>query len=135
MVVRYIGPRGGPAMPCGLGLIRALKIKAVKDIAIITDGRFSGFTKGYLAIGHVCPEAQTGGLLALLQDGDRIRVNIQERRLDVELSDDEIARRRASWSPPDQSELEGVVAMYAACALQADEGAGWPARMSDFAKH
>jgi dihydroxy-acid dehydratase len=78
VVVRYIGPRGGPAMPCGLALVRALKLGAVKDVAIITDGRFSGFTKGYLAIGHVCPEAQTGGLLALLKDGDRIRISIQE---------------------------------------------------------
>jgi len=132
VVVRYIGPRGGPAMPCGLGLVRALKLKAVTDIAIITDGRFSGFTKGYLAIGHVCPEAQTGGALGLLQDGDRIRVNVQERRLDVLLSDDELKRRRAAWSPPDQSELEGVTALYAHCALQADEGAGWPARLADF---
>jgi len=135
VVVRYIGPRGGPAMPCGLGLVRALKLAAVKDIAIITDGRFSGFTKGYLAIGHVCPEAQTGGLLALLEDGDRIRVSIQERRLDAELSDDEIVRRKAIWCPPDQSELEGVTSMYAHCALQADEGAGWPARFSDFEGH
>jgi dihydroxy-acid dehydratase len=135
VVIRYIGPRGGPAMPCGLGFVRALKLRAVKDVAIITDGRFSGFTKGYLAIGHVCPEAQVGGVLALLQDGDRIRVNIRERRLDVELSDDELARRRALWSPPDQSELEGVISMYAHCALQADEGAGWPARWSDFDAH
>jgi dihydroxy-acid dehydratase len=132
VVVRYIGPRGGPAMPCGLGLVRALKLKAVKDISIITDGRFSGFTKGYLAIGHVCPEAQIGGSLALLRNGDKIRVNIQERRLDVELPDDELQKRRASWSPPDQSDVEGVTALYARFALQADEGAGWPARFSDF---
>jgi len=135
VVIRYIGPRGGPAMPCGLGFVRVLKLKAVKDVAIITDGRFSGFTKGYLAIGHVCPEAQVGGVLALLQDGDRIRVNIQERRLDVDLSDDELARRRANFRPPDQSGLEGVISMYAHCALQADEGAGWPARWSDFDAH
>ena len=133
VVVRYIGPRGGPAMPCGLGLVRALKLRAVKDVAIITDGRFSGFTKGYLAIGHVCPEAQVGGGLALLQDGDRIRVNVQERRLDVELSDDELARRRAAFGArPISRALEGVVSMYAHCALQADQGAGWPARWSDF---
>jgi dihydroxy-acid dehydratase len=132
VVIRYIGPRGGPAMPCGLGFVRALKLKGVKDVAIITDGRFSGFTKGYLAIGHVCPEAQVGGALAFLQDGDRIRVSIQNKSLDVELSDEELARRRGLWSPPDQSHLEGVVSMYAHCALQADEGAGWPARWSDF---
>jgi dihydroxy-acid dehydratase len=135
VVVRYIGPRGGPAMPCGLSLVRTLKLRAVKDVAIITDGRFSGFTKGYLAIGHVCPEAQVGGNLALLRDGDRIRVNIQERRLDVELSDDELERRRAAWNPPDQSDLEGVTSLYAHFALQADEGAGWPARYTDFHAH
>jgi dihydroxy-acid dehydratase len=132
VVVRYIGPRGGPAMPCGLGLVRALKLKAVKDIAIITDGRFSGFTKGYLAIGHVCPEAQIGGNLALLRDGDRIRVDVYKKILNVELSESELSERRTSWIPPDQSEIEGVTSLYARFALQADEGAGWPARFTDF---
>ena len=132
LVIRYIGPRGGPAMPCGLSVVRALKLAQVKDIAIITDGRFSGFTKGYLAIGHACPEAQVGGPLALLKDGDQIRVDIPNRRLDVELSDEEMARRRALWTPPDPSKIAGLIAMYARCALQADQGAGWPARWSDF---
>jgi len=132
LVIRYIGPRGGPAMPCGLSVTRALKLAQVKDIAIITDGRFSGFTKGYLAIGHVCPEAQVGGPMALLQDGDQIRVDIPKRRLDVELSQREMKRRRAQWTPPDPSNLTGIVAMYARCALQADQGAGWPARWQDF---
>jgi dihydroxy-acid dehydratase len=132
IVIRYIGPRGGPAMPCGLSVVRALKIAKVKDIAIITDGRFSGFTKGYLAIGHVCPEAQVGGPLSLVRDGDRIRVDIPNRRLDVELSRKEMAARRARWTPPDPSRFTGVIAMYARTALQADQGAGWPVRSSDF---
>ena len=132
LVIRYIGPRGGPAMPCGLSVVRALKLAQVKDIAIITDGRFSGFTKGYLAIGHVCPEAQVGGPLALLQDGDRIRVDIPNRGLNVELSEAEMKRRRSRWTPPDPSHLTGVIAMYAKTALQADQGAGWPVRWEDF---
>jgi dihydroxy-acid dehydratase len=132
LVIRYIGPRGGPAMPCGLSVVRALKIAQVKDIAIMTDGRFSGFTKGYLAIGHICPEAQVGGPLALVRDGDRIHVDIPNRRLDVDLSKKEMARRKARWTPPDPSRFTGVIAMYAKTALQADQGAGWPVRVSDF---
>lgn len=132
LVIRYLGPRGGPAMPCGLSVIRALKLAQVKDIAIITDGRFSGFTKGYLAIGHVCPEAQVGGPLALIQDGDKIHVDIPNRRLDVEISEEELAKRRVRWVPPDPSRFSGVIAMYAKTALQADQGAGWPVRWADF---
>lgn len=132
LVVRYIGPRGGPAMPCGLSLIRALKIAKVKDIAIITDGRFSGFTKGYLAIGHVCPEAQIGGTIGLIEEGDLIEIDIPNRRIDIKLDDNELAKRKAKWKPPEQSELKGVVALYAKYALQADQGAGWPIRLIDF---
>jgi dihydroxy-acid dehydratase len=132
LVVRYIGPRGGPAMPCGLSIVRALKMRQVRDIALITDGRFSGFTKGYLAIGHVCPEAQVGGNLALLKDGDRIVVDVPNRRLDVQLTEAELRKRRAKWSPPDLSHMTGIAAMFARTALQADEGAGWPARWTDF---
>jgi dihydroxy-acid dehydratase len=132
LVIRYIGPRGGPAMPCGLSVIRALKMAQVKDIAIITDGRFSGFTKGYLAIGHCCPEAQVGGPLALLKNGDRIRVDIPNRSLNVDLTKKELAERRAKWKAPNPSRFTGVIAMYARTALQADQGAGWPARWEDF---
>jgi dihydroxy-acid dehydratase len=132
LVIRYIGPRGGPAMPCGLSVVRALKLAQAKDIAIITDGRFSGFTKGYLAIGHVCPEAQVGGPLALLEDGDRVRVDIPNRGLDVDLSEAEMKKRRSRWRPPDPSYLTGVIAMYARTALQADQGAGWPVNWADF---
>ncbi len=132
LVSRYQGPRGGPAMTESLAIVGALRMRGVKDVAIITDGRFSGWTKGYLAIGHVCPEAQVGGPLALLQDGDRIHVDIPNRRLDVELSEQEMKRRKAKWSPPEQTHIKGVLAIYAKMALQADQGAGWPVRMSDF---
>jgi dihydroxy-acid dehydratase len=134
VVVRHIGPRGGPAMPCCLGILWALKGRQIKDIAIITDGRFSGFTTSYLAIGHVCPEAQVGGLLAFIQDGDRIHVDIPNRRLDAEISESEIVRRKANWTPPTPPNLPGVANLYGRLALQADEGAGWPVRWEDFDK-
>ena len=79
-----------------------------------------------------CPEAQVGGNLALLRDGDRISVDIPKRRLDVELTDEELAARRAKWTPPSQSDVTGVLTIYAKLALQADQGAGWPVRAADF---
>lgn len=132
LVVRYIGPRGGPAMPCGLSIVRALKIANIKDIAIITDGRFSGFTKGYLAIGHVCPEAQVGGPICILKEGDLIEVDVPNRGINVKLSNEEFSDRMKKWKPREQSDLKGVVALYAKYALQADQGAGWPVRWRDF---
>jgi dihydroxy-acid dehydratase len=132
VVCRYQGPRGGPAMTECLAIIGVLRMRGVKDVAVITDGRFSGWTKGYLAIGNVCPEAQVGGPLALIQDGDKIRVDVPNRRLDAEISEEEMKRRKSKWTPPDQSKVTGTLAMYAKTALQADQGAGWPARMTDF---
>ena len=132
VVCCYQGPRGGPAMTECLAIIGALRMRGVKDVAVITDGRFSGWTKGYLAIGNVCPEAQVGGPLALIQDGDKIRVDVPNRRLDAEISEEEMKRRKSKWTPPDQSKVTGTLAMYAKTALQADQGAGWPARMTDF---
>lgn len=134
VVCRYQGPRGGPAMSECLAIIGALRGKGTKDVVVVTDGRFSGWTKGYLAIGNVCPEAQVGGTLALLKDGDRIRVDVPSRRLDVEISDEEIERRRAAWTPPSQTHITGTFLVYATSALQADEGAGWPVRWGDLDK-
>ena len=118
-------------MEC-LGVVAMLKDKQLKDVIVIADGRFSGFTQGYLAIGHVCPEAQVGGPLALVRDDDRIRVDIPNRRLDVELSAEELAARKAQWKPPEQSRIKGMLAIYAKIALQADLGAGWPKDLADF---
>lgn len=132
IVCRYEGPRGGPAMSECLSIVRALKMVDLQDIVIISDGRFSGFTKGYLAIGHVCPEAQVGGPIALLRDGDRIVIDIPNNRLDVELSASEMERRKQEWNLPTPSKITGVLAMYAKVALQADQGAGWPANLEDF---
>jgi dihydroxy-acid dehydratase len=131
LVCRNQGPRGGPAMTECLSIIWALKARNVKDVAVITDGRFSGWTKGYLAIGNVCPESQVGGPLALVREGDKIRVDVHERILDLEISAEEMAYRRAERTPPDQSRVTGALLLYAMTALQADQGAGWPVRWSD----
>jgi dihydroxy-acid dehydratase len=104
----------------------------IKDVIIITDGRFSGFTQGYLSIGHVCPEAQVGGPLALVKDGDRINLDIPARKLELQVTAAELKKRKAHWQAPTQSDVTGMLTIYAKLALQADEGAGWPARMADF---
>ncbi len=132
VVCRYQGPRGGPAMTECLAIVGALRANNVPDVAVITDGRFSGWTKGYLAIGNVYPESQIGGPLAFVKNGDRIRVDAANRKLDIEISDEEMARRRSEWTPPAQADATGTLLMYARTALQADEGAGWPVRQSDF---
>lgn len=131
VIARYQGPRGGPAMRECLGIVFALRSNGIKDVAVITDGRFSGWTKGYLAIGNVCPEAQVGGPLALIRDGDPIRVDVPNRRLDMDIPEDEINRRKSEWKPPEQSHVTGTLLMYAMSALQADQGAGWPVRWTD----
>ena len=131
LVCRNQGPRGGPAMRECLRIISALKAKNVKDVAVITDGRFSGWTKGYLAIGNVCPESQVGGPLAFVRENDEIRVDVPNRILNLEISDEEMARRKAEWTPPDQSGVTGALLLYAMTALQADQGAGWPVRWKD----
>jgi dihydroxy-acid dehydratase len=132
VVVRYQGPRGGPAFAECLGVVGALKARKVQDVVVIADGRFSGFTQGYLSIGHVCPEAQVGGPIALVKDGDRINVDIPGRKLEMEVSEAEMKKRKAQWKAPSQSKVTGMLAIYAKLALQADKGAGWPARWEDF---
>ena len=132
IVCRYQGPRGGPAMTECLSIVRSLNAMGVKDIIVITEGRFSGFTQGYLAIGSVCPEAQVGGPIALVKDGDIIKVDIPHRRLDLQISDEEMARRKEAWHAPQQSGVRGLLAIYARIALQADKGAGWPISTEDF---
>src|SRR5436309_9785697 len=95
IVIRYEGPRGGPGMREMLGVTGAIVGAGLGEtVALLTDGRFSGATRG-LMIGHIAPEAATGGLLAALQEGDSIVIDINARRLDVELSDAEIAARLA----------------------------------------
>ncbi|MBE6955494.1 MAG: dihydroxy-acid dehydratase [Ruminococcaceae bacterium] len=123
VVIRYEGPKGGPGMRemlnptsaiCGMGL--------GESVALITDGRFSGATRG-AAIGHVCPEAAMGGLIGLVQDGDMISIDIPACKIDLLVSEEEIERRRAAWVCPEPKVKTGYLARYAKMVRPASEGA------------
>ncbi len=123
VVIRYEGPKGGPGMRemlnptsaiCGMGL--------GESVALITDGRFSGATRG-AAIGHVCPEAAMGGLIGLVQDGDIIRIDIPACKIDLLVDEAEISRRRAAWVCPEPKVKTGYLARYAKMVHPASEGA------------
>lgn len=123
VVIRYEGPKGAPGMPEMLAVTAALAGQGLDDqVALLTDGRFSGATHGLMA-GHVAPEAAAGGPIAAVRDGDTISFDITRRRLDVELRDDEIARRLASWQPPEPRYSSGVMAKYARTVSSASRGA------------
>jgi dihydroxy-acid dehydratase len=123
LVIRYEGPRGGPGMR-EMVVITWLIVDMGLDtsVALLTDGRFSG-TSGGPCIGHVTPEAMLGGPIALLQDGDMINIDIPARRLDVELSDQELSRRKKEWQPPKPKVTHGWLAHFAKHATSADKGA------------
>lgn len=123
VVIRYEGPKGGPGMRemlnptsaiCGMGL--------GESVALITDGRFSGATRG-AAIGHVCPEAAMGGLIALVEDGDLIAIDIPNCSVELKVSDEEIVRRRAAWVCPEPKIKTGYLGRYAKMVSSAAEGA------------
>ena len=123
VVIRYEGPAGGPGMRemltptsaiCGMGL--------AKSVALITDGRFSGATKGP-AIGHISPEATAGGPIALVQEGDTISIDIDAGTIELKVSDEELAARRAAWSAPAPKYTTGVLSRYAKLVTSADKGA------------
>uniref|UniRef100_A0A831THS3 Dihydroxy-acid dehydratase n=1 Tax=Thermorudis peleae TaxID=1382356 RepID=A0A831THS3_9BACT len=123
VVIRYEGPKGGPGMREMLSVTAALVGEGLgPEVALVTDGRFSGGTKG-LMIGHVAPEAPLGGPIALVRDGDTITIDIEKRRLDLEVPDAELAERRAGWTPPPPRFTHGVFARYAALVSSASEGA------------
>jgi len=123
IVIRYEGPRGGPGMREMLGVTAAIVGEGLgEEVALITDGRFSGATRG-LMVGHIAPEAAVGGPMAALQEGDIININIDERTLSVELSDAEIRERLKNWTPPQPNYPAGVFHKYAALVTQASEGA------------
>src|SRR5207253_9922600 len=120
VVIRYEGPRGGPGMREMLQVTAAIVGEGLgESVAMVTDGRFSGATRG-LMIGHVAPEAAVGGPLAALQDGDMIAVDVAGRRMDVEGID--LAGRLRGWSPPEPRYRAGVFAKYAAQVTSASEG-------------
>ena len=123
VVIRYEGPKGGPGMREMLAPTSAIVGMGLSDsVALITDGRFSGGTKGP-CIGHVSPEAAEGGPIALLEDGDVIRIDIPARRLEVELTQEELEKRRERWSPPEPKITKGYLARYARFVTSASTGA------------
>lgn len=123
VVIRYEGPKGGPGMREMLGVTAAIVGEGLgESVALMTDGRFSGATRG-LMVGHVAPEAAVGGPIAALQEGDQIVFDIENRKLEVELPEDEIARRLATWTAPEPHYKTGVFAKYVALVSSAAEGA------------
>src|SRR5205809_980610 len=123
VVIRYEGPRGGPGMREMLGVTGAIVGEGLgESVALLTDGRFSGATRG-LMVGHVAPEAARGGPIAAVREGDTVVFDIEARRLDVELADQEIKNRLANWREPEPRYKTGVFAKYAALVSSASEGA------------
>jgi dihydroxy-acid dehydratase len=123
LVVRYEGPAGGPGMREMLSVTASVVGAGLgESVALVTDGRFSGATRG-LMVGHVAPEAARGGPLAIVRDGDTITIDVDANTLDVDLSDEEIAQRLAVWQPPPLSYAGGVFARYRALVGSASEGA------------
>jgi dihydroxy-acid dehydratase len=123
VVIRYEGPVGGPGMQEMLSVTGALVGEGLGDsVALITDGRFSGGTHG-LMIGHIAPEAALGGPIGLVEEGDEIVIDVDARRLDLEVPADVLEQRRGHWSPPPPRYASGVLAKYAALVSSASEGA------------
>ncbi|MCR1840507.1 dihydroxy-acid dehydratase [Murimonas intestini] len=123
VVIRYEGPKGGPGMREMLNPTSAIMGMGLgSSVALITDGRFSGASRG-AAIGHVCPEAAVGGPIALVEEGDTIKINIPENRLDVDISEEEMEARRAKWQPRQPKVTTGYLGRYAAMVTSASRGA------------
>ncbi|MEM6819619.1 MAG: dihydroxy-acid dehydratase [Pseudomonadota bacterium] len=123
IVIRYEGPKGGPGMREMLSPTSAIMGRGLGDkVALITDGRFSGGSHGFV-VGHVSPEAAVGGPLALLEEGDELRIDAVNKRIDVAVSDEALDQRRAQWSPPAPAATRGALAKYAASVTSASRGA------------
>jgi len=123
VVIRYEGPKGGPGMREMLAVTAAIKGAGLgKDVMLITDGRFSGATAGF-CIGHVAPEATDGGPIALAQTGDKIRLDLEARKLDLLVDDAELAKRRASWKPAEPRYTTGILGKYAKLVGSSAKGA------------
>jgi dihydroxy-acid dehydratase len=123
LVLRYLGPKGGPGMPEMLAPTSAIIGKGLgESVGFITDGRFSGGTWG-MVVGHVAPEAYVGGTIGLVQEGDSITIDAHQRLLQLNVPDDELARRRAAWKQPAPRYTRGVLAKFAKLAAPASKGA------------
>ena len=122
MVIRYEGPKGGPGMPEMLKPTAAIMGAGLgKEVALITDGRFSGGTHGFV-VGHVTPEAQDGGTIAVVKDGDEITINAESNIISVNISDEEIAKRKADWKQPPLKFSKGILYKYAKTVSSASQG-------------
>ena len=122
VVIRFEGPKGGPGMPEMLTPTSVIMGAGLgKDVALITDGRFSGGSHGFI-VGHVCPEAQEGGPLALVRDGDRITIDAGSHRIDVDIDDAEMQRRRDTWKMPPYKFTRGTLYKYIKSVKSASEG-------------
>lgn len=122
VIIRYVGPRGGPGMPEMLKPTSALMGAGLgKDVALITDGRFSGGSHGFV-VGHVTPEAQVGGNIGLVKEGDLVRIDAVKNTIDVLISEEELADRRAKWVAPPLKVKKGVLYKYAKTVSSASQG-------------
>lgn len=122
VVIRYEGPKGGPGMPEMLTPTSAIMGAGLgQDVALITDGRFSGGSHGFL-VGHISPEAQVGGTIALVKDGDRITIDAEQNTIQLEVSDAELSLRRAEWKMPPYKAHSGMLAKYIRQVSSASEG-------------
>ncbi|SNS98639.1 dihydroxy-acid dehydratase [Ekhidna lutea] len=122
VVIRYEGPRGGPGMPEMLKPTAAIMGAGLgKDVALITDGRFSGGTHGFV-VGHIAPEAQQGGVIALVKTGDTITIDTEQKSIQLEVSDDELKKRKAEWKTPSLKVERGVLYKYAKMVSSASQG-------------
>jgi len=122
IVIRYEGPKGGPGMPEMLTPTSVIMGAGLgSEVALITDGRFSGGSHGFI-IGHVTPEAQEGGPIALVEDGDTITIDANTRSIDVEVDPTELNERRTAWTPPPLKATRGTLAKYIRTVKSASEG-------------
>lgn len=122
IVIRYEGPKGGPGMPEMLTPTSAIMGAGLgQDVALMTDGRFSGGSHGFI-VGHVCPEAQEGGPIALIKDGDSITIDATQNLIEVDISDDELARRKAAWKMPPYKVDRGTLLKYIKAVKPASDG-------------
>ena len=122
IVIRYEGPKGGPGMPEMLMPTSILMGAGLgQEVALLTDGRFSGGSHGFI-IGHVTPEAQDGGPIALVEDGDLIAIDAKENRIDLEVAPEEIARRKKAWGAPPLKATRGTLYRYIKDVKSASEG-------------
>lgn len=129
IVLRYQGPRGGPGFAENFRTVLILGSLGLHDVAVITDSRFSGATTGALYVGYISPEAQTGGPIAIIKDGDEITIDVDKRTVSVKLTDAEIKQRLSLWKPPEAKVKEGVLVQWYLSAEQFETGALLPRKL------